>query len=105
MRPPSIRLGIDLGGTKTEIMALDRSGGAMLRRRVETPKGYTGLLELLVELVAGREGAERRPWAGRGIGPYPPPRSFCRRSNERAALLLRQARLPGSVVFWTGARR
>src|SRR5438067_5582768 len=55
MRPPSIRLGIDLGGTKTEIMALDRSGGAMLRRRVETPKGYTGLLELLVELVAGAE--------------------------------------------------
>src|SRR3954464_7259010 len=59
MRPtssrPGIRLGIDLGGTKTEIMALDGDGGVALRRRVETPKSYSGLLELLAELVAGAE--------------------------------------------------
>ena len=50
-----MRFGIDLGGTKTEIMALGAGGQAMLRRRVETPKTYNGLLELLAELVAGAE--------------------------------------------------
>ena len=55
MRPTSLRLGIDLGGTKTEIMALKRGGAVALRRRVETPKSYNGLLELLAELVAGAE--------------------------------------------------
>ena len=49
------RFGIDLGGTKTEIMALERGGRVALRRRVETPKTYNGLLELLAELVAGAE--------------------------------------------------
>jgi fructokinase len=55
MRPTSIRLGIDLGGTKTEILALKPGGAVALRRRVETPKTYNGLLELFVELVAGAE--------------------------------------------------
>jgi len=50
----SVRLGIDLGGAKTEIMAL-AGGHATLRRRVETPRTYNGLLELLAELVAGAE--------------------------------------------------
>jgi fructokinase len=50
-----MRFGIDLGGTKTEIMALAPGGTVALRRRVETPKTYNGLLELLAELVAGAE--------------------------------------------------
>jgi fructokinase len=50
-----MRFGIDLGGTKTEIMALAPGGVIALRRRAETPKSYTGLLELLGELVAGAE--------------------------------------------------
>jgi fructokinase len=50
-----MRFGIDLGGTKTEIMALAPGGRIALRRRAETPKSYTGLLELLGELVAGAE--------------------------------------------------
>jgi fructokinase len=59
MRPASnglgIRLGIDLGGTKTEIVALAPGGRVALRRRVETPKEYNGLLELLAELISGAE--------------------------------------------------
>jgi fructokinase len=55
MRPTPIRLGIDLGGTKTEIIALDRDGGVALRRRVETPKDYNALLQALSGLVAGAE--------------------------------------------------
>jgi fructokinase len=55
MRPTSFRLGIDLGGTKTEIIALAPGGHVALRRRVETPKSYNALLELLAELVAAAE--------------------------------------------------
>ena len=50
-----MRFGIDLGGTKTEIVALAPGGAMVLRRRVETPKTYNGLLELLAELVAGAD--------------------------------------------------
>ena len=34
-----MRLGIDLGGTKIEIVALDARGAEPLRRRVATPAG------------------------------------------------------------------
>ena len=37
-----MRLGIDLGGTKTEIMALAPGGDVALRRRVATPRDYDG---------------------------------------------------------------
>lgn len=34
-----LRLGVDLGGTKTEIIALDGAGDALARRRVASPQG------------------------------------------------------------------
>ncbi|HVE49411.1 MAG TPA: ROK family protein, partial [Casimicrobiaceae bacterium] len=47
-----LRIGIDLGGTKTEIVALDERGGERLRRRVVTPRGdYAGTIELVGALV------------------------------------------------------
>lgn len=47
-----IRFGIDLGGTKTEIIALDSSGAERLRHRVPTPKeDYSGILHTIVGLV------------------------------------------------------
>jgi fructokinase len=55
MRPTSIRLGIDLGGTKTEIVALAADGGVALRRRVATPKDYDSLLRTVAELVGGAD--------------------------------------------------
>jgi fructokinase len=55
MRPSSIRFGIDLGGTKTEIVALARDGTVALRRRVATPKDYDSLLRAVAELVSGAE--------------------------------------------------
>ena len=51
MRPTSVRLGIDLGGTKTEIMALGANGAVALRRRIVTPKDYDSLLHAVAELV------------------------------------------------------
>ena len=50
-----IRLGIDLGGTKTEIIALGAGGGVALRRRVPTPHDYDGLILALDEMVQAAE--------------------------------------------------
>lgn len=51
-----MRLGIDLGGTKTEIIALDDAGGEVLRRRIATPRGsYAAIIEALGALVEAAE--------------------------------------------------
>lgn len=51
----ALRLGIDLGGTKIEGVALDGSD-EVARRRVETPRDdYAGTLEAIVSLVADLE--------------------------------------------------
>jgi len=53
-----IRLGIDLGGTKIEIIALAKDGRELLRRRVATPKeDYRGILDAIAGLVAEAESA------------------------------------------------
>ncbi len=47
-----MRIGIDLGGTKIEGVALDESGGILTRRRVPTPAGnYAGILAAIAGLV------------------------------------------------------
>ncbi len=64
-----MRLGIDLGGTKIEIIALDEGGGVLLRRRVPTPReDYAGTVAAIAGLVAAAE-AElgRRGTVGIGI--------------------------------------
>ncbi len=51
-----MRLGIDLGGTKIEIIALAQDGHELLRRRADTPQGdYDGILGAIVELVRAVE--------------------------------------------------
>ncbi len=50
-----MRIGIDLGGTKTEILALEKGGFVRLRRRIATPRDYDSLLRALGELVSGAE--------------------------------------------------
>jgi fructokinase len=47
-----MRIGIDLGGTKIEVVALSDDGTERLRRRVPTPRGdYAATLEAIVRLV------------------------------------------------------
>jgi fructokinase len=47
-----IRIGIDLGGTKMEALALDGKGREVCRQRVATPRGsYGEILTALVELI------------------------------------------------------
>jgi fructokinase len=51
-----VRLGIDLGGTKIEIIALDGRGTERLRRRVPTPRGdYRATIAAIVDLVRDAE--------------------------------------------------
>jgi fructokinase len=51
-----IRFGIDLGGTKIEILALDREGRELLRRRRPTPRGaYRAIVAAIAELVTEAE--------------------------------------------------
>jgi fructokinase len=47
-----MRIGIDLGGTKIEVIALDDNGSALLRKRAPTPLGdYDGTLGTIRDLV------------------------------------------------------
>ena len=51
-----MRIGIDLGGTKIEGVALDREGSVVARRRVATPQGdYDGTVRAMADLVAHLE--------------------------------------------------
>ena len=52
-----MRLGIDLGGTKIEIVALDDDGAMLARERVPTPSGdYEATIRAIGDLVRGIEG-------------------------------------------------
>jgi fructokinase len=62
----TMRIGIDLGGTKTEIIALDASGALLLRRREPTPvHDYAATLSLVARLV---HDAERELGGGATVG-------------------------------------
>ena len=53
-----MRIGVDLGGTKTEVIVLDDEGSVRLRRREATPRGdYDGILDLVARLVRDAEEA------------------------------------------------
>jgi len=52
----SLRLGIDLGGSKIEIIALDATGAVRLRRRTPTPQGdYMATVMAIAALVESTE--------------------------------------------------
>lgn len=48
----SIRIGIDLGGTKIEIIALDNQGQTLVRERLPTPQGdYAATIKTIANLI------------------------------------------------------
>ncbi|MCA1561660.1 MAG: ROK family protein [Acidobacteria bacterium] len=52
----SVRIGIDLGGTKTEAIALGSGGEERFRRRVDSPRDdYDATIEMIAALVAEAE--------------------------------------------------
>jgi fructokinase len=65
----AIRVGLDLGGTKIEGIALDRDGLELVRRRVPTPRGdYPATVEAVAALAEELErAAEGRATVGVGM--------------------------------------
>jgi fructokinase len=52
-----LRFGVDLGGSKIEVLALDGEGRERLRRRIVTPQGdYAATLDAVARLVLDAEG-------------------------------------------------
>src|SRR3989454_2198986 len=52
-----MRIGIDLGGTKIEAIALSPAGQEIARRRVDTPRDYAASLDAIATLVGDLERA------------------------------------------------
>ncbi|MEC9345358.1 MAG: ROK family protein [Pseudomonadota bacterium] len=51
-----MRIGVDLGGTKIEAIALDSAGAELLRRRIATPVGdYPKTVQAIADMVRGIE--------------------------------------------------
>jgi fructokinase len=63
----SWRIGVDLGGTKVEVAALDATGAVRLRRRVASPGDYAATIAAIAGLVEGAEAGLGAP-ATVGIG-------------------------------------
>jgi len=63
-----LRIGIDLGGTKIEAMALDDGGHERFRQRLPTPRGdYDATVEAVATLVAQAERVVGRSTVGVGM--------------------------------------
>src|SRR5919205_555097 len=62
-----MRIGIDLGGTKIEGIALDDEGTERARFRIPTPHDYEGTIGALVDLVHRLEARAGQPGSV-GIG-------------------------------------
>lgn len=84
--PYDIRFGIDLGGTKIEIVALDRDGTFAHRRRIATPTEYGATIEGIAGLVEEAEQAlGRRGSVGIGIpGVISPTTGLVKNANSIA---------------------
>ena len=55
---PEMRIGIDLGGTKIEALAIDQAGAELARFRVDTPRNdYEATIDAMVGLVRRLEAA------------------------------------------------
>ena len=63
-----MRIGVDLGGTKIEAIALDADGRERFRHRVATPRGdYAGTIEAVAGLVAQAESVVGTATVGIGM--------------------------------------
>ena len=46
-----MKIGIDLGGTKTEAILIDNNGKEIFRKRIKTEKNYQGTLDGIKSLI------------------------------------------------------
>lgn len=65
---PEMRIGVDVGGTKIEALAIDGEGRELARYRVDTPRGeYQGTIDAIVGLI-GRLETETDMTGSVGVG-------------------------------------
>lgn len=78
------RVGVDLGGTKIEVVRLGPGGEENARQRVPTPAGdYEGILHAIRELVDGVWDAAAAPTVGIGTpGTVSPARGVMKNANS-----------------------
>ncbi len=85
-RSPDPRVGVDLGGTKIEAVALAPDGAELARRRVPTPReDYTGTVRAVTGLVEAveAEAGVRAPHVGVGIpGTVSPATGLVKNANS-----------------------
>ena len=79
-----VRIGIDVGGTKLEVIAIDRGGAEVLRHRVATPRGdYAGTIAAIRALVAEAEARVGRSTVGIGMpGAISPATGLVKNANS-----------------------
>lgn len=79
-----MRIGIDLGGTKIEAVALDSNGCERFRKRLPSPRGdYTGTIEAVAALVEQAEAAAGRGTVGVGMpGAISPATGLVKNANS-----------------------
>jgi fructokinase len=83
-----MRIGIDLGGTKIEAIALGGDGAVLARRREPTPQGdYRAIMQTLADLVFGLEKEfQRQGSIGIGTPGSLSPRSGLMRNSNSTVL-------------------
>lgn len=79
-----MRIGVDVGGTKIEIVALDERGGERFRRRVATPRGdYAATVQAIADLVLEAERVVGPATVGVGIpGAISPATGLVKNANS-----------------------
>jgi fructokinase len=85
MQQPAMRIGIDLGGTKIEALALGGDGRELYRRRIPAPRGsYDSTIAAVVALVSDAEAHTRaRGTVGVGIpGALSPATGLIKNANS-----------------------
>lgn len=82
------RLGIDLGGTKTEVAVLDPAGDIVWRRRERTPAAYDDIIRAMAALVQAADSAlGGRPSVGVGIpGVISPATNLVKNANTQVLI-------------------
>ncbi len=83
-----MRIGVDLGGTKTEVAVLDPAGAIILRERVPTPPDYEGIIQTIAALVRRAEAGLPGPaTVGIGIpGTLSPASGLVKNANTQALI-------------------
>jgi predicted NBD/HSP70 family sugar kinase len=79
-----VRIGVDLGGTKIEIVAIDDGGHERFRRRAASPRGdYPATIELVGALVEEAERAAGKASVGIGMpGAISPASGLVKNANS-----------------------